>query len=120
MSSALPSTRRAVITGIGPVSAIGCGRNAFCCFCAGMRIRCPARERREDDADGFTRWIGPTERTRGASMAERLVRTSRTARRSANGEAQPAGPESLPIVVPGHQLCGLGANDLAAKMKKLA
>jgi len=53
-------------------------------------------------------------------MAESLVGTSGTAGRLADGEAQPARLESLRIVVPDHQPCGLGANDLAAKMKKLA
>ena len=85
-----------------------------------MRLRCPARERCEYDADGFSRWIGPAERARGAGMAESLVGTSGTAGRLADGKAQPARLESLRIVVPDHQPCGLGANDLAAKMKKLA
>ena len=53
-------------------------------------------------------------------MAESLVGTSGTAGRLADGEAQPARLESLRIAVPDHQPCGLGANDLAAKMKKLA
>jgi hypothetical protein len=53
-------------------------------------------------------------------MAERFVGTSGTAGRLANGETQSAGPESSRIVIPGHQLCGFGANGFAAKMKKLA
>src|SRR5438105_8866936 len=45
-------------------------------------------QRREHDANGFARGVGPAERTRGAGMAEGLLRTAATAGPFTNGKSQ--------------------------------